>query len=101
MPDDPVKRWEALPDEEKQRQLDAHYHLSDRDWVMYSCSDCDPEMLEEGDEGYGEYEHDATVVLPKDAPVPRNCWRCGGYLSMSPPSPVTVSYKMIKKDPSA
>ena len=87
------KRYAAMSAEEKAAGWDAYHRLGERQWLLYKCSDCDPDpVLKDPDEEF-EYEGQGTamLVLPSDIARPDHCPRCGNYLSLDEGMPVRVT----------
>lgn len=60
---------------------DSYHHLSDTEWVLVSCADCDPTLDDEQDEQYDGRPF--SIIIPKGSHAPNNCPRCGSYLGMT------------------
>lgn len=74
----------------------SSYHKLDQEpWILYTCTDCDPEnLLDDADDEdpANKYDIAAQIVLPQRIDKPNHCPRCGSYLSMMASATVTVTW---------
>lgn len=84
-----MEKWNKMSDEEKRVALDGHHGLSEGEWGLYECSDCNPEFMDEDDEGE-RYDTAFKMVCRTDQ-RPDYCPRCLSYLSLGSPTVVRVT----------
>lgn len=78
-------RYAAMSADEKRAMWDSH-HGFDREWGLFTCSDCDPEWAEEP----AEHAEKFSLVCRVDQ-RPDYCPRCLSYLSLGDPTAVRVT----------
>jgi hypothetical protein len=93
-------KYEKMTPEQKVAMWDSYRGLDQGEWVLYSCTDCDPEFHDEDEEGAGEkYERKFQMICRRDD-RPDYCPRCLSYLSLSEESSVKATTGEIHREQS-
>jgi DNA-directed RNA polymerase subunit RPC12/RpoP len=90
-----MSRYEDLSDGQKVAGWDKHHGLSDRKWLLYRCSDCDPEFAEDDEDERTQYTGPMRMVYPAEEDKPDYCPRCGSYLSLDEGTEVYVTTRKL------